>query len=84
MQHAISKNYMNTLTMALTIANALIMAIADKKLTAPEIIGIVNSVLAALGVSGLPTNAIKIKYNANGSLSIILAKDLVDKIQLNL
>lgn len=77
-----SKSVIGKLGMALAIANSIIIALADSKVTADEIISIVNTIMQGLGLDVVPPKAIKIKITPAGSLSITIDKSIVGKLQI--
>jgi hypothetical protein len=81
---AISMNIFSKMMFGMGLANAILMAMADTKITPGEVIGILQFALQGLGVeSKLTLDDIKIVHAEDGSVSLTFSKKLIDKLHLS-
>ncbi len=80
-----SERIINVLTLALGVANALVLALADKRITAPEIVALINAILAGLGAELAPLGAkdVKVKVTPAGGITISLSRNLAERLQVS-
>lgn len=69
------------LSLGLALVNGVALAMMDKKITAAEIVNLMNTLLSGVA-DDLKVNLgdLQIVENADGSMSIVLSKELVEKL----
>ena len=82
---AISMNFFSKMMFGMGLANAILMALADSKLTAAEITQILQSAISGLAPDfKLSTEDFTVVPNEDGSIALVFSKKLVDKLNFNL
>lgn len=77
--------FFQKISLGLTIVNGLLLALADNKMTAQEIMNLINVTLQGLGLSGNVTgDAFQVVYEPDGSITVKISKELVDKINFSI
>jgi hypothetical protein len=67
------------------LANAVLMALADSKVTPQEIMGILQFAVSGMGVNFTITSAdFQIVPNEDGSVAIVFSKKLIDKLNFSI
>ena len=78
---ALSMNFFSKMMFGMGLANAMLMALADNKMTAAEILQILQYAVSGLGVDfKLSAEDFVISMNEDGSVSLTFSKKLVDKL----
>ena len=73
--------FFQKLSLGLAIVNGIALALVDKKVTVDEIINLINTLLMGVADDLKITLAdLQITTNSDGSVSITLSKELVDKL----
>jgi hypothetical protein len=80
----ISMNFFSRMMFGLGLANAILMALADSKITALEITQILQYAMTGLGGGKITPEDFQIVPNEDGSIALVFSKTLVDKIKLNI
>jgi hypothetical protein len=82
---AISMNIFGKMMFGMGLANAILMALSDSKLTAMEITQILQFAVTGLGTDfKLSTDDFQIVPGADGSISLVFSKKLVEKLQFTM
>ena len=82
---AISMNFFSKMMFGMGLANAILMALADSKLTAAEITQILQFAISGLAPDfKLSTEDFQVVPNEDGSIALVFSKKLVDKLNFNL
>lgn len=77
--------FFQKLTLGLALVNGILMALADKKLTLEEIVGIVNSILAGFADDlKISIDDLDIELTDDGAVIITLEPDLAKKLAITL
>lgn len=77
--------FFQKISLGLALVNGLLVAMADKKLTAKEVVDLMN--IALMGIAEdikININDISFMFNEDGSMSINLSAALVDKLNIGL
>ena len=78
-------NFFSKMMFGMGLANAILMALADSKVTAAEILQILQFAVSGLGVDfKLGVDDFVITTNEDGSISLTFSKKLVDKLNFNM
>jgi hypothetical protein len=78
-------NFFTKMMFGMGLANAILMALADNKLTPQEITQILQFAMAGLGTEfKLTTEDFQVVPNEDGSIALVFSKKLVDKLNLAL
>lgn len=82
---AISMNFFSKMMFGMGLANAVLMALADNKMTAQEIMGILQFAVSGMGVNFkiLPED-FQIVPNEDGSVALVFSKKLIDKLNFSI
>lgn len=82
---AISMNFFSKMMFGMGLANAMMMALADSKVTPQEILGILQFAVSGAGINFkiLPEDFL-IVSNEDGSVSITFSKRLIDKLNFSI
>jgi len=82
---AISMNFFSRMMFGMGLANAVLMALQDNKMTAQEMTSILQYAVSGLGLEfKLSTEDFQVIPNEDGSLSLVFSKRLVDKLNFSL
>lgn len=82
---AISMNIFSKMMFGMGLANAIMMALADNKMTAAEMLQIMQFAVTGLGAEfKLSTEDFQVVPNEDGSVSLVFSKKLVDKLNFSL
>lgn len=80
---ALSMGFFSKMMFGMGLANAILMALADNKLTPQEVVQILQYTLTGLGTEfKLTTDDFQVTYNEDGSVSLNFSKELIDKINI--
>jgi hypothetical protein len=82
---AISMNFFSKMMFGMGLANAMLMALADSRVTAAEVIGILQFAVSGAGINFkiLPEDFVVVA-NEDGSMSITFSKKLIDKLNFSI
>ena len=75
--------YFSKVYLAMGIITAAMVASEDGKITAPEMIGIVNMALTGMGMSGLDLKGIALVPAADGGVNLYFPPKVVEKLHIN-
>ena len=80
-----SLGYISKLLLGMSLLNSILLALADNKLTAVEVVDTFNVLLAGLGAEfKLTPGAFNVFYKSDGSVMVEFSKELIDKLNLEL
>ena len=82
---AISMNFFSKMMFGMGLANAVLMALADSKVTPDEIKGVLQFAMSGMGVNFkiLPED-FQIITNEDGSVALVFSKKLIDKLSFSI
>jgi hypothetical protein len=81
---AISMNMFSKMMFGMGLANAVLMALVDNKVTPQEIIGILQFTISGTGVNfKITPEDFKVETNDGGGVSLTFSKKLVDKLNFS-
>ena len=82
---AISMNFFSKMMFGMGLANAMLMALADSRVTAAEVISILQFAVSGAGINFkiLPEDFVVVA-NEDGSMSITFSKRLIDKLNFSI
>jgi hypothetical protein len=82
---AISMNFFSKMMFGMGLANAVLMSLADSKVTPQEIMGILQFAVSGMGVNFQITSAdFNVISNEDGSVSLTFSKKLIDKLNFSI
>lgn len=82
---AMSMNIFTKMMFGMGLANAVMMALADNKMTATEMVQILQYAITGLGGEfKLTTEDFQVVPNEDGSIALVFSKKLVDKLNFSL
>ncbi len=77
--------FFQKISLGMAIVNAILMALADSKITMDEIVNIVNTILQGFAEDvKLNADDLQVFYKEDGSIAIMLSADLVAKMSAEL
>ena len=77
--------FFQKISLGMAIVNAILMALADSKITMDEIVNIVNTILQGFAEDiKLNADDLTVLYNSDGSISISISSNLVSKLSAEL
>lgn len=81
---AISMNIFSRMMFGMGLANAILMALADNKMTATEMVQIMQYAVTGLGAEfKLTTDDFQVVTNEDGGIALVFSKKLVDKLNFS-
>jgi hypothetical protein len=76
-------NYFSKFMLAMACVNAALMAAEDNKITAPEMISIVNTALMGMGMAGIDLKGITLLPTEEGGVNLYFPPAVVNKLHIN-
>ena len=77
--------FFQKISLGLALVNGLMIALADNKITVPEIVNLINTVIGGIAPDlKINVSDITINENADGSVSLNISKELVEKLAIGL
>jgi len=81
---AISMNFFSRMMFGMGLANAILLALADSKLNAGEIMQILQFAVTGMGAEfKLSVEDFQVVPNEDGSIALVFSKRLVDKLNFS-
>jgi hypothetical protein len=82
---AISMNFFSKMMFGMGLANAVLMALADSKVTPQEIMSILQFAISGMGVNfKITSEDFQIVQNEDGSVALVFSKKLIDKLNFSI
>lgn len=81
---AISMNFFSKMMFGMGLANAILMALADSKVTPAEIMGILQFTVSGAGINfKIMPEDFQVIPNEDGSVALVFSKKLIDKLNFS-
>ena len=82
---AISMNFFSKMMFGMGLANAVLMALADSKVTAPEIMSILQFTISGMGINfKIAPEDFQIIPNEDGSVALVFSQKLIEKLNFSI
>jgi hypothetical protein len=76
-------NYFSKIMLGMAVINTALMASEDGKITAPEMISIVTTMLQGMGMAGIDLKGITLLPTEDGGVNLYFPPNVVSKLHIN-